>query len=607
MERSTGTGPIRARISSGRACLGSNARLLLRSACRPRRRPRWSSTPAYVSMPTGTSASSSSRIPTRPTSAPSPSGCSTRSPAKTCSQLAAASRPPPWSSVERTRSNGSGPRGRRTTTPDLQRRVSFAARHFRRDLAWNEDFEGGRCLLLRPCRGRNGTLSRLSSSSSVPMARFVPQFARLDRHLASMASRSTSSSQPTTTSSMLHVSSSHECKLVTMLRLPKCCEPKRSPTPRELSSRRTPRWERARVEGGDVSPWSRAAALPTRMHEVTRDPSPATARLGSDRPTRDSMHRRAAFVDRLTLAPTSLARTSRWFASLTLLEVMSRARGDGLRVLSRLLLTSFLWPSIPTDADKTSMSRVEWALRGYARSEAVHSRRGSCIDAGDRAHRAAVSFAGPSTRWTGCVIRGRYRVLGVIGSGGMGAVYEAVDLQTGCKVALKALQPGAQSPQQLKRLSSRGGRGSRDPKRSRMSGALPWCRPRTPFIVMERLHGETLRARLVAEGGLSLAVDAIAIACQLLDALAATHEAGVVHRDVKPSNVFLTSARDEAPRLKLIDFEVAKIVRGDGPDPVRPSVASSEEITGHASSTSRRSSSSHSPRSMRVLTSMRQA
>jgi serine/threonine-protein kinase len=162
----------------------------------------------------------------------------------------------------------------------------------------------------------------------------------------------------------------------------------------------------------------------------------------------------------------------------------------------------------------------------------------------------------------GCVVARRYRITDTIGSGGMGSVYEAIDLQTGCAVALKALQPGAYDPIRLKRLR-------REAKTMTAVRSEHVCQVHhlgvergTPFIVMERLHGETLRNRLTEEGALS-ASDAVAITCQLLDALTATHAAGIIHRDVKPSNVFLASKGDESPRVKLIDFGLAKIVRSD--------------------------------------------
>jgi eukaryotic-like serine/threonine-protein kinase len=159
---------------------------------------------------------------------------------------------------------------------------------------------------------------------------------------------------------------------------------------------------------------------------------------------------------------------------------------------------------------------------------------------------------------SGAVVGQRYRIGRTIGSGGMGCVYEAVDLQTGLEVALKALPPGAPDPTQLTRLRREAAAAS-----SVKSDYV--CRVHylgvergTPFIVMERLHGHTLRTRLDSCGPLSLK-ESIGIALQLLDALIATHAAGVIHRDIKPSNVFLAATTDSVPRVKVIDFGLAKL------------------------------------------------
>jgi serine/threonine protein kinase len=159
---------------------------------------------------------------------------------------------------------------------------------------------------------------------------------------------------------------------------------------------------------------------------------------------------------------------------------------------------------------------------------------------------------------SGSVIGQRYQIGRTIGVGGMGFVYEAVDLQTGVEVALKALPPGAPDPIRVRRLR-------REAAAATAVRSERVCRVHylgvergTPFIVMERLHGHTLRTRLDTYGPPPLA-EAVAIVVQLLDALIATHAAGIIHRDIKPSNVFLAGTPDDSPSVKLIDFGLAKI------------------------------------------------
>ncbi|MBV9948378.1 MAG: serine/threonine protein kinase [Myxococcales bacterium] len=83
----------------------------------------------------------------------------------------------------------------------------------------------------------------------------------------------------------------------------------------------------------------------------------------------------------------------------------------------------------------------------------------------------------------------------------------------------------------------------------------------TAYLVMELLHGESLAARLRAKGRMEPA-ELLPIAMQVCDALAAVHAAGVVHRDVKPSNIYLAVERDEPTgpeRVKLLDFGIARV------------------------------------------------
>jgi len=175
----------------------------------------------------------------------------------------------------------------------------------------------------------------------------------------------------------------------------------------------------------------------------------------------------------------------------------------------------------------------------------------------------------------GCIVAKRYRITRAIGAGGMGTVYEAVDIRTGLVVALKALSGTddrkAVAVQRLRREAE-----TAITIRSDHVCQVHYLGVEggTPFIVMERLHGETLRARLMRDGALPVA-DAVAITLQLLDALAAAHASSVLHRDVKPGNVFILSQPGRRPRIKLIDFGLAKLLRAqdarsDAPDITAP-------------------------------------
>jgi serine/threonine-protein kinase len=150
----------------------------------------------------------------------------------------------------------------------------------------------------------------------------------------------------------------------------------------------------------------------------------------------------------------------------------------------------------------------------------------------------------------------RYRVVGLIGSGGMGLVYDVEHVELGKRFVLKAL---------LSDLAGREDIVARLRNEQRALGRLQHpniiavtdagvTSTNLPFFVMERLEGETLGARLKRNKRLSV-VDAITIARGVLEGLSAAHEIGVVHRDIKPQNIFLSSGL----RPKILDFGVAKI------------------------------------------------
>jgi serine/threonine protein kinase len=158
-----------------------------------------------------------------------------------------------------------------------------------------------------------------------------------------------------------------------------------------------------------------------------------------------------------------------------------------------------------------------------------------------------------------------YRVLGIVGGGGMGVVYQAEDIKLGRRVALKFLpEELAGDPISMERFE----------REARAASALNHPNICTiheveefegqPFIVMELLEGATLRdfisdrnpsgnAEAVSE---SIPVPkCIDIALHIADGLAAAHARGIIHRDIKPANIFLT----KEGRVKILDFGLAKL------------------------------------------------
>ncbi|MBX3228314.1 MAG: serine/threonine protein kinase [Labilithrix sp.] len=156
------------------------------------------------------------------------------------------------------------------------------------------------------------------------------------------------------------------------------------------------------------------------------------------------------------------------------------------------------------------------------------------------------------------VLADRYVLRGELGRGGCAVVYEAHDLRLGRLVALKMVKSSARDQQANARLAreARAGAAIHHPNVCGLSdaGYLPDGRP---YLVMERLQGETLTSCLRRTGNLS-AEHAVDIALQLLSALDAAHAIGIVHRDVKPDNVFLVPRHGCTPLVKLLDFGMCR-------------------------------------------------
>jgi eukaryotic-like serine/threonine-protein kinase len=160
----------------------------------------------------------------------------------------------------------------------------------------------------------------------------------------------------------------------------------------------------------------------------------------------------------------------------------------------------------------------------------------------------------------GDVIDGKYRVDGVLGTGGMAVVWSAHHLQLDERVALKVLRRDcAENPEALTRFR-REARAAVKIKGEHVArvmdvGALG---DGTPYMVMEHLDGSDLAEWLRTSGRLPL-VQAVEFVLQAAEALAEAHALGIVHRDLKPANLFVTRRPDGSPSVKVLDFGISKL------------------------------------------------
>ncbi|MCC6878098.1 MAG: serine/threonine protein kinase [Sandaracinaceae bacterium] len=163
------------------------------------------------------------------------------------------------------------------------------------------------------------------------------------------------------------------------------------------------------------------------------------------------------------------------------------------------------------------------------------------------------------------VLADRYRVARPLGRGGMGAVYEAVQLDLNRRVAIKVLAPElASDPRCVERFRREAEAAAALGHPSIVQVTDFGVRAGEPaFLVMELLSGEPLERLLTRQGALEPA-RACALIAQVLSALEAAHAAGIVHRDLKPANVFVTPLGGGGELVKLLAFGIAKLRESDG-------------------------------------------
>jgi serine/threonine protein kinase len=155
---------------------------------------------------------------------------------------------------------------------------------------------------------------------------------------------------------------------------------------------------------------------------------------------------------------------------------------------------------------------------------------------------------------------GSYRVLKVLGAGGMGVVFQAEDPALHRLVALKAMLPALAASGSNKERFLREARAAAAIEHDHIVAIYQVAEDRgVPFIAMPFLRGESLEDRLNRQHKLPIA-DVLRIAKESAEGLAAAHERGMIHRDIKPANIWLEG---EKGRVKLLDFGLARSERGD--------------------------------------------
>jgi serine/threonine-protein kinase len=166
----------------------------------------------------------------------------------------------------------------------------------------------------------------------------------------------------------------------------------------------------------------------------------------------------------------------------------------------------------------------------------------------------------------GQIIDGKYRIVRLLGMGGMGSVFEGENVRIKRKVAIKMLHGSvSDQPEVIARFE-------REAQAAALVGSEHICEvldlgelpDHTRYMVMEYLEGETL-SNVIKKNGRLRPQQSIPILSQILEALGSAHQAGIIHRDLKPDNVFILPQRGGIQNfVKILDFGVSKFSQASG-------------------------------------------
>jgi serine/threonine protein kinase len=211
---------------------------------------------------------------------------------------------------------------------------------------------------------------------------------------------------------------------------------------------------------------------------------------------------------------------------------------------------------VPRPRVRADPAIVGAATRWYAESVSMSLSSSSSSFSGAESRVAGAELA------VGQVVRGRYEVLGLLGRGGMGSVYQARvrrGRHAGQRVAMKVMHAHLGRMREAEARFRREARALRELESPHVARLLDVGRLESGslFLVMEQVEGKNLVEELAARGPLSWA-EAYGIIDQVCAALEVVHAAGVVHRDLKPRNVIVAASG----LTKVVDFGLAKSLHG---------------------------------------------